>query len=103
MGKEIIKKVKYTKGRKEGFQGDCRESKGSNGENSNLRHKVKRETKSALREIRRDAEFIGKMRIKRQMQLDRERREKVKRIFAEASDQQAELNALDRSNKRRKR
>uniref|UniRef100_A0A7G3ARY3 Putative nucleolar protein n=1 Tax=Lutzomyia longipalpis TaxID=7200 RepID=A0A7G3ARY3_LUTLO len=68
-----------------------------------LRHKVKRETKSALREIRRDAEFIGKMRIKRQMQLDRERREKVKRIFAEASDQQAELNALDRSNKRRKR
>ncbi|XP_055680133.1 nucleolar protein 14 homolog [Lutzomyia longipalpis] len=68
-----------------------------------LRHKVKRETKSALREIRRDAEFIGKMRLKRQMQLDRERREKVKRIFAEASDQQAELNAMDRSNKRRKR
>ncbi|XP_059611247.1 nucleolar protein 14 homolog [Phlebotomus argentipes] len=68
-----------------------------------LRHKVKRETKSALREIRRDAEFVGKMRIKKQMKLDRERREMVKRIFAEASDQQAELNAMDRQNKRRKR
>ncbi|XP_055697706.1 nucleolar protein 14 homolog [Phlebotomus papatasi] len=68
-----------------------------------LRHKVKRETKSALREIRRDAEFIGKVRIKKQMQLDRERKEKVRRIFAEASDQQAELKALDRHNKRRKK
>ncbi|GAB0088314.1 Nucleolar protein 14 homolog [Sergentomyia squamirostris] len=65
-----------------------------------LKHKVKRETKSALREIRRDAEFIGKMRLKRQMVLDRERKEKVKRIFAEASIQQSELNAMDRQNKK---
>lgn len=33
---------------------------------------------------------------------DKERSEKVKRIYAEAASQQSELNALDRKTKRKK-
>uniref|UniRef100_A0A1B0C6T0 Nucleolar protein 14 n=1 Tax=Glossina palpalis gambiensis TaxID=67801 RepID=A0A1B0C6T0_9MUSC len=67
-----------------------------------LLHKVKRETKSAVRELRRDTQFLQKMRLQQQLQSDAERREKVKRIFAEASLQQGELNALDRAKKKKK-
>ncbi|KAM7363330.1 nucleolar protein 14 homolog l(3)07882 [Cochliomyia hominivorax] len=64
--------------------------------------KIKRETKGAIREIRRDTEFIQKMRITQQLQSDKERHEKVKRIYAEAALQQGELNALDRAKKKKK-
>uniref|UniRef100_A0A1A9WNT1 Nucleolar protein 14 n=1 Tax=Glossina brevipalpis TaxID=37001 RepID=A0A1A9WNT1_9MUSC len=67
-----------------------------------LVHKVKRETKSAMRELRRDTQFLQKMRLQQQLQSDNERREKVKRIYAEASLQQGELNALDRAKKKKK-
>ncbi|XP_075150601.1 nucleolar protein 14 homolog l(3)07882 [Haematobia irritans] len=66
-------------------------------------HKIKRETKGAIREIRRDTEFLQKIRIQKQLQSDKERREKVKRIYAEASLQQGELNALDREKKKKKK
>ncbi|XP_005175928.2 nucleolar protein 14 homolog [Musca domestica] len=66
-------------------------------------HKIKRETKGAIREIRRDTEFLQKIRIQQQLQSDKERREKVKRIYAEASLQQGELNALDREKKKKKK
>lgn len=85
--------------------------------------KIKRETKGAVREIRRDNAFLAKMQLKRQMQRyyllldvhaingfsiiflhllicsDVERKEKVRRIFSEASIQQGELNAMDRKKK----
>uniref|UniRef100_A0A1A9UEM9 Nucleolar protein 14 n=1 Tax=Glossina austeni TaxID=7395 RepID=A0A1A9UEM9_GLOAU len=67
-----------------------------------LLHKVKRETKSAVRELRRDTQFLQKIRLQQQLKSDNERREKVKRIFAEASLQQGELNALDRAKKKKK-
>ncbi|XP_037824547.1 nucleolar protein 14 homolog [Lucilia sericata] len=67
-----------------------------------LMAKIKRETKGAIREIRRDTEFLQKMRISQQLQSDKERREKVKRIYAEASLQQGELNAMDRAKKKKK-
>ncbi|XP_013110537.2 nucleolar protein 14 homolog [Stomoxys calcitrans] len=68
-----------------------------------LVHRIRRETKGAIREIRRDTEFLQKMRIQQQLQSDKERREKVKRIYAEASLQQGELNALDREKKKKKK
>lgn len=68
-----------------------------------MRHKVKREMKGALRDIKLDNAFVSKMRMKKQRELDRDRKEKVKRIFAEASMQQSELNAMDRQNKRKKK
>lgn len=92
--------------------------------------KIKKETKGAVREIRRDNSFIAKLQLKKQMQRyaehifylsnflyvtlyhnllidfyliflnsDAERREKVKRIYSEASIQQGELNAIDRKKK----
>ncbi|XP_060529422.1 nucleolar protein 14 homolog [Cylas formicarius] len=69
-------------------------------ERDKLIHKLKRERKGALREIRRDKAFLGRVKIKQKMHSDMERKEKVKRIFAEAAFQQSELNALDRKRKR---
>ncbi|KAK9880134.1 hypothetical protein WA026_008649 [Henosepilachna vigintioctopunctata] len=66
-----------------------------------LLHKLKREKKGALREIRRDNAFLGKIKIKQQIQSDLERKQKVKKIYAEASIQQSELNTLDRIKKRK--
>lgn len=68
-----------------------------------MRHKVKREMKGALRDIKLDNAFVAKMRLNKQRIMDRERKEKVKRIFAEASVQQGELNAMDRQNNRKKK
>lgn len=68
-----------------------------------MRHKVKREMKGALRDIKLDNAFLAKARLDKQRVLDRERKEKVKRIFAEASIQQGELNAIDRQNKKKKK
>lgn len=67
-----------------------------------LVHKLRRETKGAIREIQRDTEFLQKMRLDQQIQSDMERKEKVKRIYQEASIQQGELNELDRLKKKKK-
>lgn len=84
-------------------------------------HKLKREKKGALREIRRDQAFLGRLKIKERIKRyhiiihedfqvyllffcsDVERRDKVKKIYAEASVQQSELNAIGRKNKQLKR
>ncbi|CAG9817556.1 unnamed protein product [Phaedon cochleariae] len=71
-------------------------------EQSKLLHKLKSEKKGALREIRRDKAFLGRVKINQRIQSDKERIEKVKRIYAEASMQQSELNELDRKKKRKK-
>lgn len=88
-------------------------------EREKLLHKLKREKKGALREIRRDGAFLGRVKISQQIQRfvigvivkrvlmfcadfsDKERSEKVKRIYAEASMQQGELNSLDRKKQKR--
>lgn len=61
--------------------------------------KIKSETRGAIREIRRDNAFLANIQLKKQMRGDAERREKVRRIFSEASIQQGELNAMDRKKK----
>lgn len=74
---------------------------GAKAEQQKLKHMVKREFKSAKRELRRDNEFISKIRHKRKQDSDRERQAKVKRIFNEASVQQSEYNALSRTKGRK--
>lgn len=64
-----------------------------------LVRKVKNETRGAIREIRRDNAFLSKLQHKEQMANDAERKEKVRRLFSEASIQQGELNAMDRKKK----
>ncbi|XP_028129289.2 nucleolar protein 14 homolog [Diabrotica virgifera virgifera] len=66
-----------------------------------LMHKVKREKKGALREIRRDTAFLGRVKVNKQIQSDVERRDKVKRIYSDAAQQQSELNEIDRKKKRK--
>ncbi|XP_066253450.1 nucleolar protein 14 homolog [Euwallacea similis] len=70
-------------------------------ERDKLIHKLKKETKGALREIRRDKAFLGRVKINQRIQSDKERMEKVNKIYAEAASQQSELNALDRKKKRK--
>jgi nucleolar protein 14 len=77
------------------------QAKGAKAEQQKLKHQVKREFKSAKRELRRDNEFLSKVRQKRKYDLDRERQAKVKRIFNEASVQQSEFNALSRTKGRK--
>lgn len=67
-----------------------------------LQQKVKKETRAAAREIRQDNEFLAKMRLRQRVASDRDRREKVKRIFSEATAQQGELNSYDRKAKYKK-
>lgn len=65
-----------------------------------LKQKIKRETKGAIRELRRDNQFIAKEKLTKQLELDAERKDKVRRIFGEAAQQQGELNELKRNKKR---
>ncbi|XP_034254231.1 nucleolar protein 14 homolog [Thrips palmi] len=60
-------------------------------ESQKLLHRYKKERKGALREIRKDRDFLSKIRMKQQLKSDVERKEKVKRIFSEASIQQGEI------------
>ncbi|KAJ8985040.1 hypothetical protein NQ317_016951 [Molorchus minor] len=71
-------------------------------ERDKLLHKLKKETKGALREIRRDRAFLGRVKVQEKIQSDKERHEKVKRIYAEAAMQQNELKELDRKKKKKK-
>ncbi|KAH8312147.1 hypothetical protein KR044_009595 [Drosophila immigrans] len=71
-------------------------------ERAKLLQKIKREKKGAIREIRRDTAFVQDLKLKQQLQSDKERNEKVKRIYQEASMQQGELNELARAKKRKK-
>ncbi|EDX12558.1 GD20226 [Drosophila simulans] len=71
-------------------------------ERAKLLHKIKREKKGAIREIRRDTAFVQTLRLKQTLQSDKERHEKVKRIYQEASVQQGELNELARAKKKKK-
>lgn len=71
-------------------------------ETQKLLHRVKREKKGALREIRKDRDFITKIRLKQQLKSDSERRAKVKEIYGDASNLQGEMKKLDRANKRKK-
>ncbi|XP_055618841.1 nucleolar protein 14 homolog [Toxorhynchites rutilus septentrionalis] len=67
-----------------------------------LQQKVKKETRAAAREIRQDNEFIAKMQFKQRMASDRDRQERVRRIFNDATMQQGELKSFDRKAKYRK-
>jgi nucleolar protein 14 len=77
------------------------QAEGNAAEKKKLQHMYKREFKAAKRELRRDNEFVSKIRQKRRDQMDTERKEKVKRIFSEASTQQQEFKALGRTKGRK--
>ncbi|XP_012058849.1 PREDICTED: nucleolar protein 14 homolog [Atta cephalotes] len=63
-------------------------------EREKLLHKYKREHKGAIREIRRDRDFLAKVQIGQQIKNDIERKQKVNEIFGEAAIQQSEFKKM---------
>lgn len=63
-------------------------------EKHKLRYKYKKEFKGAVREIRKDNQFLAKQKLKEQLERDAERMRKVKEIEHMLSNQQAEANAV---------
>lgn len=77
------------------------QSQGNAAEKKKLQHMLKREKKSAKRELIKDNEFLSKIKHKRMQQMDIERKEKVRRILHEGSTQQSEYKALSRTKGRK--
>jgi len=63
-------------------------------EREKLLHKYKREFKGAVREIRKDRNFLAKVQIAQQIKSDAERKRKVNEIFGEAAMQQNEFKKM---------
>jgi nucleolar protein 14 len=63
-------------------------------EREKLLHKLKKETKSAIREVRKDNVFLSKVKIKQEIANDMERKRKVREIYGDAAVQQNELKKL---------
>ncbi|XP_076458056.1 nucleolar protein 14-like [Babylonia areolata] len=65
-------------------------------ERQRLKHKVKKEFKGALREIRKDTQFLANQKLEETKKKDAERQGKLKRIYADLSNQEGEVRALKR-------
>ncbi|XP_075713487.1 nucleolar protein 14 [Rhinoderma darwinii] len=65
-------------------------------ERKRLIHKHKREFKGAVREIRKDNQFLAREKLSETMQRDSERKKKVKDLFNSLSTQEGEWKALKR-------
>ncbi|KAM5193116.1 nucleolar protein 14 [Mantella aurantiaca] len=65
-------------------------------ERKKLIHKHKREFKGAVREIRRDNQFLARVKLSETMERDMERKRKVKDLFNSLSTQEGEWKALKR-------
>lgn len=61
-----------------------------------LNYQYKKEMKGAMREVRRDNQFLAQHILKEQMAKDAERKEKVKQIYKELASQEGEYKALKR-------
>uniref|UniRef100_A0A0K8SN74 Nucleolar protein 14 n=1 Tax=Lygus hesperus TaxID=30085 RepID=A0A0K8SN74_LYGHE len=67
-----------------------------------MKRRVKKETKGALREIRKDRMFIDGVRFKEQKASDNERMRRVKEIYGWGAQQQGELNKMERIKRSKK-
>ncbi|EHB06980.1 Nucleolar protein 14 [Heterocephalus glaber] len=65
-------------------------------ERKRLIHKHKREFKGAIREIRKDNQFLARMQLSEIMERDAERKRKVKQLFNSLATQEGEWKALKR-------
>ncbi|XP_070804829.1 nucleolar protein 14 isoform X1 [Pituophis catenifer annectens] len=84
---KIVKVLEF--GRK---QGSSRQEQ----ERQRLVHKHRRELKGAVREIRRDNQFLAKMQLAEVMERDSERKRKVKQLFQSLAQQEGDWKALKR-------
>ncbi|XP_028658093.2 nucleolar protein 14 [Erpetoichthys calabaricus] len=63
-------------------------------EKQRLIHKYKKEFKGAIREIRRDSQFLAREKLSEIMERDAERKRKVKQLFGNLATQEGEWKAL---------
>lgn len=78
--------------------------KGGRAEKEKLQYLVKKETRGAIKELRKDATFLSRKKRRETASKDRDRREKTKRIIGELQSQQGEWNKeLWESNKKKKK
>uniref|UniRef100_F7CL12 NOP14 nucleolar protein n=1 Tax=Ornithorhynchus anatinus TaxID=9258 RepID=F7CL12_ORNAN len=84
---KIVKVLEF--GRKQGSSKEEQERK-------RLIHKHKREFKGAVREIRKDNQFLARMQLSEIMERDSERKRKVKQLFNSLATQEGEWKALKR-------
>ncbi|KAJ1373929.1 hypothetical protein KIN20_036490 [Parelaphostrongylus tenuis] len=78
--------------------------KGARAEKEKLQYLVKKETRGAIKELRKDASFLSRKKRKETAAKDRDRREKTKRIMGELQSQQGEWNKeLWESGKKKKK
>ncbi|XP_026555561.1 nucleolar protein 14 [Pseudonaja textilis] len=84
---KIVKVLEF--GRKQG-------SSKQEQERQRLVHKHRRELKGAVREIRRDNQFLAKMQLAEVMERDSERKRKVKQLFQSLAQQEGDWKALKR-------
>lgn len=66
-------------------------------EKQKLLHKYKKEMKGAMREIRKDNQFLARKQLKDQMERDEERRGKVKRLHQMLATQEGEFKAMKKA------
>ncbi|XP_062964423.1 nucleolar protein 14 isoform X2 [Cynocephalus volans] len=88
----LVKVLEF--GRKQGSSKEEQERK-------RLIHKHKREFKGAVREIRRDNQFLARMQLSEIMERDAERKRKVKQLCNSLATQEGEWKALKRQRHRR--
>ncbi|XP_008053974.2 nucleolar protein 14 [Carlito syrichta] len=84
---QLVKVLEF--GRKQGSSKEEQERK-------RLIHKHKREFKGAVREIRKDNQFLARMQLSEIMERDAERKRKVKQLFNSLATQEGEWKALKR-------
>ncbi|KAL8593217.1 hypothetical protein ACOMHN_009872 [Nucella lapillus] len=69
-------------------------------ERERLKHRVKKEFKGALREVRKDSHFLANQKLVDTQKRDAERQKKLKRIYGDLSNQEGEVRALKRQKNR---
>ncbi|XP_074848493.1 nucleolar protein 14 [Carettochelys insculpta] len=84
---KIVKVLEF--GRKQGGSKEEQERK-------RLIHKHKREFKGAVREIRKDNQFLARMQLSETMERDADRKRKVKQLFNSLATQEGEWKAMKR-------
>ncbi|XP_046571254.1 nucleolar protein 14-like [Haliotis rubra] len=87
----------------ETWDGHKKKSSGGNkayNEKQRLLHKVKKETKGAMREIRKDSQFLARHQQQETMERDSDRKRKVKVLYGHLANQEGDYNKLKKKKKR---
>ncbi|XP_067656248.1 nucleolar protein 14-like [Haliotis asinina] len=87
----------------ETWDGHKKKSGGSNkayNEKQRLLHKVKKEMKGAIREIRKDSQFLARHQQQETMEKDSDRKRKVKVLYGHLANQEGDYNKLKKKKKK---